>query len=127
MDEKDSTIAKLKENLIYAATDKVADGLNPDKKITNINNNNNVGIEIERLIRDIDRRDEIIAELQTKLSQAVVEINESSLLIEKFRSDRSSGRLLVYIRLPITLVLTISSYNFFSNHYSSLSLFFFCH
>ena len=43
--------------------------------------------EIERLIQDIDRRDEIIAELQSKLAEAVVEINESSLLIEKFRSD----------------------------------------
>lgn len=43
--------------------------------------------EIERLIQDIDRRDEIIAELQCKLSEAVVEINESTLMIEKFKSD----------------------------------------
>ncbi|XP_008211366.1 centrosomal protein cep290 [Nasonia vitripennis] len=77
LDEKDTTIAKLKENLMYAASD----------RLTNASPDERNHAEIERLIQDIDRRDEIIAELQSKLSEAVVEINESSLLIEKFKSD----------------------------------------
>lgn len=77
LDEKDSTISKLKENLMCATTDRL-DNASPDEK-------NHV--EIDRLIQDIDRRDEIIAELQAKLLEAVVEINESSQLIEKFKSD----------------------------------------
>ncbi|KAL7306503.1 hypothetical protein TKK_0001202 [Trichogramma kaykai] len=75
LDEKDTTIAKLKENLM--ATD----------RLTNVSPEERSHAEMERLIQDIDRRDEIIAELQSKLAEAVVEINESSLLIEKFRSD----------------------------------------
>lgn len=62
---------------MYAATD----------RLTNASPEEGNHEEIERLIQDIDRRDEIIAELQSKLSEAVVEINESSLLIEKFKSD----------------------------------------
>ncbi|KAJ8673333.1 hypothetical protein QAD02_004595 [Eretmocerus hayati] len=80
LDEKDTMITKLKENLLSAASDRMATA-SPDEKSN---------VEIERLIKDIDRRDEVIAELQSKLSEAVVEINESSLLIEKFRSDNKS-------------------------------------
>jgi hypothetical protein len=70
----------LKENLLYASTD----------RITNISSDEKNHTNIERLIQNIDRRDEIIAELQSKLSEAVVEINESSLLIEKFKSDNKT-------------------------------------
>lgn len=77
MDEKDSMITKLKENLMYAASDRAAN-VSPEERSH---------AEIERLIQDIDRRDEIIAELQCKLSEAVIEINESTLMIEKFKSD----------------------------------------
>ncbi|CAB0031278.1 unnamed protein product [Trichogramma brassicae] len=56
-------------------------------RLTNVSPEERSHAEMERLIQDIDRRDEIIAELQSKLAEAVVEINESSLLIEKFRSD----------------------------------------
>ena len=62
---------------MYAASDRLANA-SPDER---------THAEIQQLIQDIDRRDEIIAELQSKLSEAVVEINESSVLIEKFKSD----------------------------------------
>ncbi|XP_058789831.1 centrosomal protein cep290-like isoform X2 [Phymastichus coffea] len=77
LDEKDSVIAKLKENLLSATTD----------RLNNVSTDEKSHVEIDRLIQDIDRRDEIIAELQAKLAEAVIEINESSQLIEKFKSD----------------------------------------
>lgn len=58
-------------------------------RATNVSPEERSHAEIDRLILDIDRRDEIIAELQCKLSEAVVEINESTLMIEKFKSDRN--------------------------------------
>ncbi|XP_011504729.1 PREDICTED: centrosomal protein of 290 kDa-like [Ceratosolen solmsi marchali] len=80
LDEKDVTIAKLKENLLYSSSD----------KITNASGDENSRIKIERLIKDINHRDEIIAELQNKLSEAVIELNESSLLFEKVKSDHKT-------------------------------------
>lgn len=77
MDEKDRMIVKLKENLMSASSD----------QNLNLPLDENKKISYDRFIKDVERRDEIIGELQSKLAEAVVEINENSLVIEKFKSD----------------------------------------
>lgn len=45
--------------------------------------------QIIHLNDEITRRDAIIVELQTKLSDAIVEINESAALIEKLKAQET--------------------------------------
>lgn len=47
-------------------------------------------LQIESLSEEIDHRDKIILELQSKLSEAVTEINESCFVIEKLKTDAQS-------------------------------------
>ncbi|XP_043474631.1 centrosomal protein of 290 kDa isoform X2 [Leptopilina heterotoma] len=78
LDEKDVEIAQLKENL--SQTRMQTPTTHKSKKSS----------KIESLSEEIDHRDKIILELQTKLSEAVTEINESCSVIEKLKTDSQS-------------------------------------
>ncbi|KAL0133342.1 hypothetical protein PUN28_000825 [Cardiocondyla obscurior] len=75
LDEKDIEIAHLKESLFHSLM----------QSITSVKEENKT--QIVHLNDEITRRDAVIAELQSKLSEAVVEINESAALIEKFKGE----------------------------------------
>jgi len=75
LDEKDIEITHLKESLSHSLM----------QSITSVKEENK--IQIVHLNDEIAHRDEIINELQTKLSEAVVEINESAALIEKLKGE----------------------------------------
>ncbi|XP_012225384.2 centrosomal protein of 290 kDa [Linepithema humile] len=75
LDEKDTEIARLKENLSQSLM----------KSVTSVKEENKS--QIIYLNDEIMQRDTIIDELQTKLSEAVVEINKSAALIEKLRGE----------------------------------------
>ncbi|EGI68317.1 Centrosomal protein of 290 kDa [Acromyrmex echinatior] len=75
LDEKDMEITRLKESLSHSLM----------QSITSVKEENKT--QIVQLNDEIVRRDAIIAELQTKLSEAVVEINESAALIEKLKGE----------------------------------------
>lgn len=75
LDEKDMEITHLKESLSHSLM----------QSITSVKEENKT--QIVHLNDEITRRDTIIAELQTKLSEAVVEINESAALIEKLKGE----------------------------------------
>lgn len=75
LDEKDMEITRLKESLSHSLM----------QSITSVKEENKT--QIIHLNDEITRRDEIIGELQTKLSEAVVEINESATLIEKLKGE----------------------------------------
>jgi len=70
LDDKDMEIIRLKESLSHSLM----------QSITSVKKENKIQIVH---LNKIARRDAIIIELQTKLSEAVVEINESTALIEK--------------------------------------------
>lgn len=73
LDEKDDEIAHLKESLSQSLI----------QSVTSVKEENKS--EIIHLNNEISQRDAIIIELQTKLSEAVVEINESATLIDKLK------------------------------------------
>lgn len=73
MDERDTEISHLKESLSQSLMQSVSSVKEENKS------------QIIHLNDEIDRRDAIIMELQTKLSEAVIEINESATLIEKLK------------------------------------------
>ncbi|XP_019698378.1 centrosomal protein of 290 kDa isoform X2 [Harpegnathos saltator] len=73
LDEKDDEITRLKESLSQSLMQSVSLVKEENK------------FEIIHLNEEIVRRDTIIVELQTKLSEAVAEINESATLIEKLK------------------------------------------
>ncbi|XP_014478395.1 PREDICTED: centrosomal protein of 290 kDa isoform X2 [Dinoponera quadriceps] len=73
LDEKDDEITRLKENLSQSLR----------QSVTSVKEENKS--EIIHLNDEIVRRDAIIIELQAKLSEAVVEINESATLIDKLK------------------------------------------
>lgn len=75
LDEKDMEITRLKESLSHSLMQSIASVKEENKT------------QIIYLSDEITRRDTIIAELQTKLSEAVVEINESAALIEKLKGE----------------------------------------
>lgn len=75
LDEKDMEITRLKESLSHSLM----------QSITSVKEENKT--QIIYLSDEITRRDAIIIELQTKLSEAVVEINESAALIEKLKGE----------------------------------------
>ncbi|KYM95179.1 PREDICTED: centrosomal protein of 290 kDa [Cyphomyrmex costatus] len=75
LDEKDMEITRLKESLSHFLM----------QSITSVKEENKT--QIVQLNDEIVRRDAIISELQTKLSEAVVEINESAALIEKLKGE----------------------------------------
>ncbi|KAG5322462.1 CE290 protein, partial [Pseudoatta argentina] len=75
LDEKDMEITRLKESLSHSLM----------QSITSVKEENKT--QIVQLNDEIVRRDTNIAELQTKLSEAVVEINESAALIEKLKGE----------------------------------------
>lgn len=75
MDEKDTEIAHLKESLSQSLMQSVTSAKEENKS------------QIIHLNDEIVRRDTIIVELQTKLSEAVVEINESATLIERLKRE----------------------------------------
>jgi len=84
LDEKDMEITRLKESLSHSLM----------QSITSVKEENKT--QIVQLNDEIIRRDAIIAELQTKLSEAVVEINESAALIEKLKGE-THGYIIFYI------------------------------
>lgn len=75
LDEKDMEIASLKENLSQSLM----------KSVTSVKEENKS--QIIHLNDEIMQRDTIIDELQTKLSEAVVEINKSAALIERLKGE----------------------------------------
>lgn len=75
MNEKDVEITRLKESLSQSVMHSVTSAKEQNKS------------QIIYLNDEITRRDTIIVELQTKLSEAVVEINESAALIEKLKGE----------------------------------------
>lgn len=75
LDEKDSEITHLKENLSQSLV----------QSVTSVKEENKS--QVTHLSNEIARRDAIIVELQAKLSEAVVEINESVTLIEKLKRE----------------------------------------
>ncbi|XP_028048311.1 centrosomal protein of 290 kDa isoform X2 [Monomorium pharaonis] len=75
LDEKEMEITRLKESLSRSLK----------QSITSVKEENKT--QIVYLNDEIARRDAIIVELQTKLSEAVVEINESAALIEKLKGE----------------------------------------
>lgn len=75
LDEKDMEITRLKESLSHSLMQSIASVKEENKT------------QIIYLSDEITRRDTIIVELQTKLSEAVVEINESAALIEKLKGE----------------------------------------
>lgn len=77
LDEKDMEIARLKENVSQSLMHSVTSVQEENKS------------QIIRLNDEITRRDAIIVELQTKLSDAIVEINEGAALIEKLKAQEA--------------------------------------
>ena len=77
LDEKDAEIIQLRENLAHTL-----------QQSTFIKGQTSP--QIESLNEEIDHRDKVIAELQTKLSEAVTEINEGCLVIEKLKTTVKS-------------------------------------
>lgn len=75
LDEKDKEITRLKENLSHSLMQSITSAKEENKT------------QIIHLNDEIARRDAIITELQTKLSEAIVEINESAALIEKLKGE----------------------------------------
>lgn len=75
LDEKDMEITRLKQSLSHSLM----------QSITSVKEENKT--QIIHLNDEIARRDAIIAELQTKLSEAVIEINESAALVEKLKGE----------------------------------------
>ncbi|XP_076656438.1 centrosomal protein 290kDa [Halictus rubicundus] len=75
LDEKDTTIQQLQENLSQSVMQSIVTVQEQDKS------------EIVHLNEEIDCRDKIIIELKTKLQEAAVEINEGAALIEKLKTD----------------------------------------
>ncbi|XP_018356859.1 PREDICTED: centrosomal protein of 290 kDa-like [Trachymyrmex septentrionalis] len=75
LDEKDMEITRLKENLSHSLMQSITSAKKENKT------------QIVQLNDEIVHRDAIITELQTKLSEAVVEINESAALIEKLKGE----------------------------------------
>ncbi|XP_011701872.1 PREDICTED: centrosomal protein of 290 kDa isoform X2 [Wasmannia auropunctata] len=75
LDEKDAEITRLKESLSHSLMQSITSAKEENKT------------QIVHLNDEIARRDTVIAELQTKLSEAVVEINESAALIEKLKGE----------------------------------------
>nr|XP_031834342.1 centrosomal protein of 290 kDa isoform X1 [Nomia melanderi] len=75
LDEKDAEIQRLQENISQTFMQSVVSAQEQNKS------------EIVHLNEEIDCRDKIITELKAKLSEAVVEINESATLIEKLKVD----------------------------------------
>ncbi|XP_032687965.1 centrosomal protein of 290 kDa-like isoform X2 [Odontomachus brunneus] len=73
LNEKDDEITRLKESLSQSLM----------QSVTSVKEENKS--EIIHLNDEIIRRDAIIVELKTKLSEAVVEINESATLIDKLK------------------------------------------
>lgn len=73
LNEKDDEITRLKESLSQFLM----------QSVTSVKEENKS--EIIHLNDEIVRRDAIIVELQTKLSEAVIEINESATLIDKLK------------------------------------------
>lgn len=70
-------IARLKENVSQSLMHSVTSVQEENKS------------QIIRLNNEITRRDAIIVELQAKLSDAIVEINESAALIEKLKAQET--------------------------------------
>ncbi|XP_011632581.1 centrosomal protein of 290 kDa-like [Pogonomyrmex barbatus] len=75
LDEKDMEITRLKENLSHSLM----------QSTTSVKEENKT--QINQLNDEIACRDAIIVELKAKLSEAVVEINESAALIEKLKGE----------------------------------------
>lgn len=75
LDEKDMEIAHLKESLSQSLINSVTSAKEENKS------------QISQLNDEITRRDVIIVELQAKLSEAVIEINESAALMEKLKGE----------------------------------------
>ncbi|CAK9795503.1 Centrosomal protein of 290 kDa [Anthophora quadrimaculata] len=75
LDEKDAEIVQLRETLSQSVVQSVTTAKEQSKS------------EIIHLNEEIDRRDKIIIELKTKLSEATDEINESATFIEKLKAD----------------------------------------
>lgn len=75
LDEKDMEIAHLKKSVSQSLMQSVTSAKEENKS------------QIIHLNDEIARRDAIIVELQTKLSDAIVEINESAALIEKLKAQ----------------------------------------
>ncbi|XP_072743789.1 centrosomal protein of 290 kDa isoform X2 [Anoplolepis gracilipes] len=75
LDEKDMEIARLKKSVSQSLMQSVTSAKEENKSQINLLND------------EIARRDAIIVELQTKLSDAIVEINESAALIEKLKAQ----------------------------------------
>lgn len=75
LDEKDMEITHLKESLSQSLMHSVTSAKEENKS------------QISQLNDEIARRDAIIIELQAKLSEAVIEINESAALMEKLKGE----------------------------------------
>lgn len=77
LDEKDMEIAHLKQSVSQSLMQSVTSAKEENKS------------QIIHLNDEIARRDAIIVELQTKLSDAIVEINESAAFIEKLKAQET--------------------------------------
>ncbi|XP_020710825.2 centrosomal protein of 290 kDa isoform X2 [Athalia rosae] len=75
LDEKDVEIAALKENLSQSLM----------QSLTSVREENKS--QIVHLNQIINQRDQTIERLQSKLSEAVAEMNETTILIEKLKAD----------------------------------------
>lgn len=75
MDEKDAEIAALRENLSQSLMQSLSSVRDENKS------------QIVHLNKVINQRDETIDKLQDKLAEAVAEMNESTILIEKLKAD----------------------------------------
>ncbi|XP_050465506.1 centrosomal protein of 290 kDa-like isoform X1 [Cataglyphis hispanica] len=75
LDEKNMEIARLKKSVSQSLMQSVTSAKEESKS------------QIIQLNDEIARRDAIIVELQTKLSDAILEINESAALIEKLKAQ----------------------------------------
>lgn len=75
MDKKDAEIERLRENLSQSIMQSMVSVKEQNRS------------EIIHLNEELELRDKIITELKTKLSEAVVEINESATHIEKLKTD----------------------------------------
>ncbi|XP_078036495.1 centrosomal protein 290kDa isoform X1 [Augochlora pura] len=75
LDEKDSTIQQLQENLSQSLMQSTVMVQEQNKS------------EIVHLNKEIECRDKIIIELKTQLQEAVTEINNGATLIEKLKAD----------------------------------------
>ncbi|XP_015188923.1 PREDICTED: centrosomal protein of 290 kDa isoform X2 [Polistes dominula] len=76
LDEKDAEIQRLKDNLSQSLL----------QSVTSVKEDNNKS-QIVYLNEEISNRDKIITELQSKLSEAIVEINEGAAIIEKLQAN----------------------------------------